>query len=112
MEVPEIRAYYDPEIDLLMVELPHDDAPPANGQTLAPDVFVELEPEGAPLVLEVLRASEHYPAEWLRGIPAAPDESAAGWPLGGHETPVPPADFRFRGPHGRRAARRRVSADR
>ncbi len=74
MGVLDIRAYYDPEIDLLMVELPHGDAPPAEGAKLAPDVFVELEAAGAPLVLEVLRASEHYPAEWLKGVPAAPDE--------------------------------------
>ncbi len=74
MGLPEIRAYYDAEIDLLMVELPHGDVPPADSERLARDVFLDVEAEGAPLVLEVLRASRHYPAEWLRRMPAAPDE--------------------------------------
>ncbi len=73
----QICAWYDPEIDMLMVELPHGDVPPAESERLAPDVFLELERAGAPLVLEVLRASEHYPAEWLSQIPAAPDERPA-----------------------------------
>lgn len=75
-----IQAWYDPAIDLLLVELPHGDAPPADSEKLAPDVFLELERAGAPLVLEVLRASEHYPAEWLKSIPNATDALTAAGP--------------------------------
>lgn len=74
----EIRAYYDPDIDLLRIELPHDGEPLADEQ-LGRDVLMEVEPDGAPLVLEVLRASEHYPTEWLKAIPNAPDEPPRLW---------------------------------
>ncbi len=77
MSVHEIRAYYDAEIDLLMVELPHGDVPPADSERLARDVFLEVEPGGAPLLLEVLRASRHYPGDWLRRMPAGPEEAGA-----------------------------------
>ncbi len=90
MGIHEIRAYYDADIDLLMVELPHGDVLPADSARLARDVFLDVEAKGAPLVLEVLRASEHYPAEWLKGIPSAPDEAA------------PPGSAA--GPHGRRGS--------
>ncbi len=76
MAAYEIRAFYDADIDLLMVELPHGDLPPADSERLARDVFVDVETDGAPLVLEVLRASHHYPVEWLKRIPATPDEAA------------------------------------
>lgn len=91
----EIRAWYDPDVDLLMVELPHGDAPPAHTEKLAPDVLLELEREGAPLVLEVLRASEHYPREWLRTIPNAPDERPAAAPTEPHSARAarPPRDY-------------------
>lgn len=74
-----IRAYYDPEIDLLRVELPHADEAPAHSEKLAPDVVLDVESDGAPLVLEVLRASEHYPADWLKAIPNAPAEPPRLW---------------------------------
>ncbi len=127
MGIHEIRAYYDAEIDLLMVELPHGDVPPADSARLARDVFLDVEPEGAPLLLEVLRASKHYPSEWLRGIPAAPDEplvAPVAPPSGPDESPIPPARIGTPaapqeptttwtvGPHSLRATRQRALAGR
>ena len=84
----QIHAWYDAAVDLLMVELPHGDTPPADSEKLAPDVFLELEREGAPLVLEVLRASEHYPSEWLSTIPNAPAERPVARRRGPHSARV------------------------
>ncbi len=91
----QIHAWYDPDVDLLMVELPHGDALPSEREKLAPDVLLETEPDGAPLMLEVLHASAHYPREWLCTIPNAPDEHSAPAP-GPHAAHRPRAASRIR----------------
>ncbi len=81
-----IAAFYDPEIDLLRIELPQPDpsSVPAETERLSPDVLIDVEKDGTPRVLEVQRASEHYPRSWLRRIPNAPDEPSRPQPRGPH----------------------------
>ena len=54
---------YDPQADVLAIIW--REAPPRGGKEVAPDLFVECDPAGQPMSLELLNASKHVDGEPL-----------------------------------------------
>lgn len=70
-----MRIQYDPEVDILVIQLADDQAERFAGSTKLPfgDAVADLDASGAILSLEILNASKKYPLEALKAHPVAYD---------------------------------------